>query len=127
MNTPETWFTEDKNSNGMVCVKFLANGNEIVKDDSAATRSQPCPPAFNVIGTLNRATKKIPLDDLIADDGNQNGTACLKTWDTTNNFIVRDDNPATPSQPCPPAFIALAYSGAAPADPGEPAPAEPAR
>ena len=29
----KTWFTEDENKNGIVCVKVLANGNEIVKDD----------------------------------------------------------------------------------------------
>jgi len=107
----KTWFAEDDNLNGLVCIKVLANGNEIVKDDNTATPSQPCPAAFNVIGTTKRATKKIPLSDLVAADDNKNGTVCLKTWEATNNFVVHDENTATPSQPCPPTFAVLPYGG----------------
>ena len=124
------WFTEDANENGVVCVKVLANGKEIVKDDNAATPSQPCPPSFNlmVLGKSPAVKVKIPLDDLLAADDNGNKTVCLKTWETTSNFIVHDDNTATPSQPCPPSFAVLPFNGAAtPADPAEPAPAEPAK
>jgi hypothetical protein len=71
---------------------------------------------------------KLPFDDLVAADENKNGSVCLKTWDTTNDFIVHDDNTSTPSQPCAPALAVLVYGQAAePADPAEPAPAEPAK
>jgi len=123
----KTWFTEDGNKNGVVCVKLLGNGKEIVKDDNAATPSQPCPPSFNLIGNSKSGTK-LPFDDLLAADDNANGTVCLKTWDATSNHIVHDDNLATPSQPCPPSFAVVSLNGgAAPADPAEPAPAEPAK
>lgn len=74
----KTWFTEDSNKNGVVCVKFLANGKEIVKDDNLATPSQPCPPAFNLVGNVKTAIK-LPFDDLVAADDNRNGAVCLKT------------------------------------------------
>ena len=119
----KAWLTEDENRNGAVCVKLLANGKEIVKDDNTATPSQPCPPAFNLVGRSGgKITIKLPFDDLVAADDNENGTVCLKTWETTNNFIVHDDNTATPSQPCPPSFIVLTYGGGAETEePAEPA------
>jgi hypothetical protein len=44
----------------------------------------------------------------------------------SGNFIVRDDNNATPSQPCPPSwFLYGGKSGEGPADPADPA--EPAK
>lgn len=103
----QTWFSEDENRNGAVCVKLLANGNEIVKDDNTATPSQPCPPAFNLVGKTPGI--KIPLADVIAADDNKNLTVCVKTWETTKNVMVRDDNTATPSQPCPPAFTVASF------------------
>jgi hypothetical protein len=118
----KAWFSEDGNKNGVVCVKFLGNGKEIVKDDNTATPSQPCPPAFNPVGKSGAVKIKLPFDDMVAADDNANGSVCLKTWELTNNFIVHDDNLATPSQPCPPSFAVVQYGGAAPpAEPAEPA------
>jgi hypothetical protein len=105
----KVWFSEDENKNGAICVKLLANGNEIVKDDNAVTPSQPCPPAFNLVGKTPGITVKIPLADVIAADDNGNFIACIKTWETTKNVMVHDDNTATPSQPCPPAFAVVSF------------------
>jgi hypothetical protein len=113
ISVDQTWFSEDGNQNGLVCVKLLTNGNEIVKDDNPGTPSQPCPPAFSVVGKNQRATRRIPYNDMVAADDNKNGTVCLKTWETTNNFIVHDDNTSTPSQPCAPSFAVIPYGGAA--------------
>jgi len=123
----KTWFTEDKNENGVVCVKLLDNGKEIVKDDNAATPSQPCPPSFNLVGNAKTGKVKLPFDDMVAADDNANDTVCLKTLETTSAFIVHDDNLATPSQPCPPSFAVVSLKAAPPPkDPNVPTPAEPA-
>jgi hypothetical protein len=101
------WLSEDENGNRVVCVKFLGNDKEIVKDDNVSTPSQPCPPAYNVAGATKQGTPTIPLDDLKATDDNYNSVVCMMTWETTKNFSLRDDNTATPSQPCPPAFLVV--------------------
>jgi hypothetical protein len=116
------WFTEDKNGNGQVCVKFVGDDKTIVKDDNANTPSQPCPPAFSPVGK-SPAGPKVSAEDLAAADGDKNGVVCVKAF-SSGNFIVRDDNPATPSQPCPPSwYVSGGGKGGEepPADPADPA------
>jgi hypothetical protein len=121
IKTVKEWFTEDKNGNGLVCVKFVGVDKTIVKDDNANTPSQPCPPAFSPVGKAPSGPK-VDADDLAAADADGDGMVCLNAT-ASGNFIVRDDNNATPSQPCPPSW--LLYSGKKGGD--EPAPpAEPA-
>jgi hypothetical protein len=96
------WFSEDENRNGVICAKQTGSGSWVVKDDSEATPSQPCPPAFYVAGSVK--PHKVPAEDLAAADDNRNGHICLKVAEGTGNFLIHDDNTATPSQPCPPAF-----------------------
>jgi len=57
------WYTEDKNANGLVCVKFVTDTKTIVKDDNAGTPSQPCPPAFYAVGKTPSGPK-VDADDL---------------------------------------------------------------
>lgn len=99
----------DDNQNGLVCLKETPNG-KIVRDDNPASPSQPCPPAFAVIGTVKDPTPKVSEKDLIASDLNQNRMVCLKQA-ASGHFTISDDNSATPSQPCPPAFLWIATSG----------------
>jgi len=77
-------------------------GVYIAKDDNLETPSQPCPPAYNLLGTAKRV--KVPAEDLAEADDNDNGMVCVRVIDATNHFIVKDDNLSTPSQPCPPAY-----------------------
>lgn len=95
----------DDNRNGVVCAKSTASGGTIVRDDNPATPSQPCPPAFEVVGTFRDPAPKVKEEDLIAADANKNSLVCLKQ-NASGNFLISDDNTATPSQPCAPAFMA---------------------
>jgi hypothetical protein len=46
----KTWFTEDANRNGSVCLKTWDMTNDfIVHDDNTSTPSQPCAPALAVL------------------------------------------------------------------------------
>jgi hypothetical protein len=113
------WFTEDKNENGMVCVKFVNDTKTIVKDDNAGTPSQPCPPSFYPVGKAP-AGPKADAEDLQAADEDGDQLVCVNAV-ASGNFIVRDDNNATPSQPCPPGWAAISGNGADPgAEPAEP-------
>ena len=110
------WFTEDKNANGTVCVKFVGGEKTIVKDDNASTPSQPCPPAFSPVGQAPSGPQ-VDAEDLQAADQDGDKMVCVNPV-ASGNFIVRDDNNATPSQPCPPSWY-LYTSGTM-----EPPPAE---
>lgn len=114
------WFTEDKNLNGTVCVKFVGDSKTIVKDDNVNTPSQPCPPAFSPIGKAP-AGPKVDAEDLAAADEDGDSMVCVNAM-ASGNFITRDDNNATPSQPCPPSWYVFDKNGGAadPADPAEP-------
>ena len=116
-------YTEDKNANGLVCIKDLTNGKSIVKDDNAGTPSQPCPPAFSPVGKAPSGPKA-DAEDLQAADDDGDKLVCVNAV-ASGNFIVRDDNNATPSQPCPAGWAAVAVGkgdgGADPADPADPA------
>ena len=96
------WFLEDENMNGVICAKQVGSGSWVVKDDNQATPSQPCPPAFYVSGGVPK--HKVPAEDLASADDNRNGIVCLKVVEGSGNFLLDDDNEATPSQPCPPPF-----------------------
>lgn len=93
------WFSEDKNANGQVCVTFVGDDKTIVKDDNEATPSQPCPAAFSPVGSVP-AGPNVDAVDLKAADDNADGMVCVNAI-ASGNFIVHDDNNATPSQPCP--------------------------
>jgi hypothetical protein len=105
------WFTEDKNNNGLVCVKFVGDDKTVVKDDNAATPSQPCPPAFFPVGRAPNGPK-VDADDVKAGDRDGDGLSCIKAL-ASGNFLTRDDNDATPSQPCPPGWYGYSGDGAA--------------
>lgn len=47
--------------------------------------------------------KALPDADVDAADVNGNASVCVKPT-PSGNVLYKDDNPATPSQPCPPAF-----------------------
>lgn len=113
----QEWFTEDKNANGQVCVKFVGDNKTIVKDDNENTPSQPCPPAFEPVGKAPSGPK-VSAEDLAEADENRNGLVCVNAV-ASGNFIVRDDNAATPSQPCPPAWYLHAGEDR-PVEPGDP-------
>jgi hypothetical protein len=113
------WYTEDKNANGLVCVKFVTDTKTIVKDDNAGTPSQPCPPAFYAVGKTPSGPK-VDADDLKTADGDGDGLICVNALGS-GNFLARDDNDATPSQPCPPSWFLFGSNGADPgAEPAEP-------
>jgi len=113
------WFTEDKNANGLVCVKFVGDTKTIVKDDNAGTPSQPCPPSFSPVGKTPGGPK-VDAEDLKAADGDSDGLICVNAL-ASGNFLARDDNDATPSQPCPPSWFVFSSNGADPgAEPAEP-------
>ena len=118
-------YTEDKNANGLVCIKDLTNGKSIVKDDNTGTPSQPCPPAFLPYGKPPTGPKA-DAEDLQAADEDADHLVCVNAV-ASGNFIVRDDNNATPSQPCPAGWAAVnvGKGGDDPADPADPA--EPAK
>jgi hypothetical protein len=97
------WLIEDENRNGAVCVKEASAGKFIVKDDNAATPSQPCPPAFLLVGKERIEKPEVPAKILAQADDNDNGSVCLRVMES-GNFIVRDDDANLPSQPCPPAY-----------------------
>ena len=114
------WFTEDKNANGQVCVKFVGDSKTIVKDDNATTPTQPCPPSYSPVGSAPKGPAA-EAEDAAEADHNANGYVCINAQES-GNFIVKDDNEATPSQPCPPAwFYVQAKKGGGGADPAEPA------
>ena len=96
---------EDDNGNGNVCVKEIAAGRFIVKDDNLQTPSQPCPPAY-LMTTVGKGGGEIPAGPASEADDNANGVVCIKIVPGSGDAIVRDDNPATPSQPCPPSYSA---------------------
>lgn len=100
------WTAEDDNGNGAVCVKEVAPGRFVVKDDNLQTPSQPCPPSF-LPTTVGKGGGDIPAGPASEADDNGNGVVCLHIVDGTGDAIVRDDNLATPSQPCPPAYSAV--------------------
>jgi hypothetical protein len=112
------WFDEDKNMNGTVCVKFVGAAKTIVKDDNANTPSQPCPPAFSPVGQAPSGPK-VDSGDLGAADSNGNKIVCVNAT-ASGNFIVHDDNTATPSQPCPPSWYVVGDKAEQPAPPAEP-------
>ena len=103
------WFTDDKNGNGQVCVKFVGTDKTIVKDDNMNTPSQPCPPSYNVVGGKKSGGPNVDGDGLAAADEDHDGLVCVNA--VGDNFIVRDDNNATPSQPCPPAWYVIGKGG----------------
>ncbi len=116
------WFSEDKNANGTVCVKYVGADKTIVKDDNANTPSQPCPPSFSPVGKAPSGPK-VDAEDVAAADDDGDGIVCVNAA-ASGNFIVRDDNNATPSQPCPPSWFVYGAKGGGgaepPADPAEP-------
>ena len=114
------WFSEDKNANGLVCVKFVGDDKTIVKDDNAATPSQPCPSAFSAVGSAP-AGPKVDAEDLTSADDDTDGMVCVNAV-ASGNFIVKDDNNATPSQPCPPGWYAYTGKGGGEVPPAEEAP-----
>jgi len=97
------WADEDDNGNGNVCVKEVAAGRFIVKDDNLATPSQPCPPAY-MLTTIGRGGGEIPAGPASEADDNLNGLVCIHIVAGTGDAIVKDDNLATPSQPCAPSY-----------------------
>ena len=97
------WKSEDDNGNGNVCVKEVAAGRFIVKDDNLATPSQPCPPAY-MVTTIGKGGGAIPAGPASEADDNLNGLVCIHIMAGTGDAIVKDDNLATPSQPCPPSY-----------------------
>ena len=106
-----------------MCVKFVGDDKTIVKDDNAGTPSQPCPPAFTpALGKTSSGGPQVSAEDVMAADDNNNGKVCVNAL-ASGNFIIRDDNDATPSQPCPPAWAV--YPGTTSGGGGE-GPAEPA-
>jgi len=121
VKVPKESFTEDKNANGTVCVKYVGDNKTIIKDDNAGTPSQPCPPAFLLAGKAPTGPK-VDAEDLTAADDDADGMVCVNAV-ASGNFIVRDDNNATPSQPCPPSWYVYGAKGGGevpPADPAEP-------
>jgi hypothetical protein len=98
------WFSEDKNENGTVCVKFVGDSKTIVKDDNASTPSQPCPPSFSPVSVKAPPGPAAEAEDIAAADDDGDGMVCVNALGS-GNFIARDDNDATPSQPCPPAWF----------------------
>ena len=97
------WLEEDANMNGVICVKETGNGRFIVKDDNLNTPSQPCPPAYAVMGGGKKPPIKLPFELLAAADDNGNHRVCLRAKES-GSFIVKDDDLNLPSQPCPPAY-----------------------
>jgi hypothetical protein len=98
---PDLDFDEaDKDLNKMVCVKETPDGDLVLREENASTPSQLCPPPFLQIG--KGGTLKF-LKEYHDDDANLNGVVCVKLIGVDKS-IVKDDNEATPSQPCPPAF-----------------------
>jgi hypothetical protein len=119
---PVNWETEDKNRNGYVCVKYVGDvgtSKSVVKDDNLSTPSQPCPPSFTYVGKPPSGPK-VDADDVAAADDDGDGMVCVNAV-ASGNFIVRDDNNATPSQPCPPSWYVFGAKGGGGADPAEPA------
>ena len=102
------WATEDDNANGNVCVKEVAPGRYVVKDDNLQTPSQPCPPAF-MVTTVGKGGGDIPAGPASEADDNANGVVCIHIVDESGDAIVKDDNLATPSQPCPPAYSVVGF------------------
>jgi hypothetical protein len=113
------WFSEDKNANGQVCVRFVGDDKTIVKDDNEATPSQPCPAAFSPVGGAP-AGPKVDAEDLKAADDDVDGLVCVNAV-ASGNFIVHDDNNATPSQPCPAGWYLHGGKGEGEAEPEKPA------
>ena len=111
------WFSEDRNANGQVCVKFVGDDKTIVKDDNEATPSQPCPAAFSPVGSAPKGPK-VDAEDLKAADDDADGFVCVNAV-ASGNFIVHDDNNATPSQPCPAGWYL--HGGKSEAEPEKPA------
>ena len=121
------WFTEDKNQNGTVCVKFVGESKKIIKDDNANTPSQPCPPSYSPVSERAPTGPAAEAEDIAAADDDGDGLVCVNAL-ASGNFIARDDNDAiTPSQPCPPAWYVVGAKasggggGAEPAEPAQPA------
>jgi hypothetical protein len=115
----EWWMDDDKNGNGAVCVRFVGtDGKAIVKDDNTATPSQPCPPSFTISGKIS--APKVDADAVTAADDDGDKMVCVHAL-PSGNFIARDDNNATPSQPCPPAWAVVSASGGGAEDPADPA------
>jgi hypothetical protein len=102
VKVPADFSADDENRNGVVCWKETRPGVYIAKDDVLETPSQPCPPGFNLSGVAKQP--QVPAKDLAEADDNSNGVVCVNVIDATKDFIVKDDNLETPSQPCPPAF-----------------------
>jgi hypothetical protein len=84
-----------------ICVKDTPSGTVILKDANENTPSEPCPPAFLYKGKPEAIEIR---KEWAIEDENRNGTVCVKETGA-GRFIVKDDNEATPSEPCPPAFI----------------------
>ena len=82
------WFSEDKNANGQVCVKFVGEDKTIVKDDNAATPSEPCPPAFSPVGKAP-AGPMVDAENLVAADDDADGTVCVNALASGNLFRFR--------------------------------------
>ena len=104
-------------------MKFVGDDKTIVKDDSDATPSQPCPTSLYVAGGAPKGPK-VNAEDLTAADADGDGIVCVNAV-ASGNFIVHDDNAdVTPSQPCPPAWFVYgaktAGGGDGPAEPAEP-------
>jgi hypothetical protein len=98
-----------------VCVMSTPTGNLILKDANPNTPSQPCPPPFAFKGK----GEQFPMNkEWAKEDENRNGVVCVKAT-TAGKYIVKDDNDATPSQPCPPAFIISGNEKQVPAVPGK--------
>ena len=97
------WLDEDDNGNKIVCVKSLPSGRFLVKDDNLQTPSQPCPPAY-MLASFTKQSGGIPAGPASEADDNGNGVVCIRIVEGTGDAIVKDDNLATPSQPCPPSY-----------------------
>jgi hypothetical protein len=101
---PDLDFDEaDKDLNKIACVKETPDGDLVLREGNANTPSQYCPPPFEQIG--KGGTLKF-LKEYHDDDVNLNGVVCVKLTGGDKS-IVKDDNEATPSQPCPPAFYTV--------------------
>jgi hypothetical protein len=119
------WYSEDKNANGRVCVKFVGENKTIVKDDNEATPSQPCPAAFSPVGSTPSGPK-VDAEDLMAADDDADGMVCVNAV-ASGNFIVHDDNNATPNQPCPAGWYLHGGKGEGEVEPEKPAEEAPAK
>jgi hypothetical protein len=100
--TEEEFALADADKVAGICTKPTSSTNILMKDANAATPSQPCPAGWGPLS--GPATLTVSYGWSTDDDKNGNGAVCVKFVGTDGKAIVKDDNTATPSQPCPPSF-----------------------